>query len=91
MTSGFAIPTGQFEFHSAVVNKCPVNTVAEGFKGSDAEHSRLLFPKVLIGSPPERVFGKYTTRDYKKKERNRGAKKVCFESEQCHVLDYQLK
>lgn len=61
----FGVPTSQFEFHSAVVYECPVNPVAEGFKGSDAEHSWLLLPQVLIGSPPERVLSKYTTRDWK--------------------------
>lgn len=63
VTSAFCVPTGQFEFHSAVVDECPVNPVAKGFKGSDAEHGRLLLPQVLIGSPPERVLSKYTTRD----------------------------
>lgn len=57
------VPTGQFEFHSAVVDECPVNAVAEGFKGSDAEHSRLLLPQVLIGAPPQRVLSEYATRD----------------------------
>lgn len=61
--SGLGVPTSQFEFHSAVVDEGPVNSVAEGFKGSDAEHSRLLLPQVFIGSPPERVLGKNTTWD----------------------------
>lgn len=65
VTSSFGVPTSQFEFHSAVVDECPVNPVAEGFKGSDAEHSWLLLPQVLIGSPPERVLSKYTARDWK--------------------------
>lgn len=63
LISGCGVLTGQFEFHSAVVDECPVNPVAEGFKGSDAEHSRLLLPQVLIGPSPERVLSKYTTRD----------------------------
>jgi len=63
VTSAFGVPTSQFELHSAVVDECPVNTVAEGLKQSDAEHSRLLLPQVLIGSPPERVLIKYATRN----------------------------
>lgn len=62
-TSVFGIPTSEFEFHSTVVDECPIDPVAKGFKGSDAEHSRLLLPQVLIGPPPERVLSKYTTRD----------------------------
>lgn len=63
MTSATGVPTGQFEFHSAVIDECPVDPVADRFKGSDAEHGRLLLPQILIGSPPERVFSEYTTRD----------------------------
>lgn len=61
----FGVPTSQFEFHSAVVNERPVNLVAEGFKGSDAEHSWLLLPQILVGSPPERVLSKDTAGDWK--------------------------
>lgn len=61
----FSVPTSQFEFHSAVVNERPVNLVAEGFKGSDAEHSWLLLPQILVGSPPERVLSKDTAGDWK--------------------------
>lgn len=61
----FCVPTSQFEFHSTVVNERPVNLVAEGFKGSDAEHSWLLLPQILVGSPPERVLSEDTAGDWK--------------------------
>lgn len=63
VTSAFCAPTSQFEFHSAVVDECRVNTVAKGFESGDAEHSGLLLPEVLVGSPPEGVLGKDTGRD----------------------------
>lgn len=59
----FGVPTSQFDLHATVVNECPIDPVAEGFEGSDAEHSRLLLPQVLVGSPPEGVLREYTTRD----------------------------
>lgn len=40
----YSVPTGQFELYSAVVNEGPINAVAEGFKGSDVEHSWLFLP-----------------------------------------------
>lgn len=55
----FSVPTGQFELHSAVVDEGAVNTVAEGLKGSDVEHSWLFLPQILIGPPPERVLRKH--------------------------------
>ena len=59
------IPTCQFKFNSTVVDKCPINPVAKGFEGSDAQHSWLLLSKILIGPPPEGVLSKHTPRDWK--------------------------